>query len=207
MADDLTLPATGAAVGTDEVDLGGGAVHVQYVKLVDGTEEGTDRLPGSAARGLAVEPRARASRIQVSSSGLTTATNAYVAADQMGAILEFPNAARAAGGTGTIQSATLLDKAAIVGAVDLFLFDRTVTVATDNAAAAFSDADMAFCLGILRFPPPIVNANNGLAAIEASGLGFDLDGTSLFGAMVTRSGHTFFGAASDLVVSLHVVQD
>jgi hypothetical protein len=177
------------------------------MKLVDGTDGGTARIPGTVARGLAVEPRANTSRIQVSSAGLTTATTAYVAGDQLGTILEFTNASRTAGAPSEIRSATLLDKAKIVGAVDLYLFDRSVTLAADNAANGFSDADMAYCLGILRFPPPVVNANNGLATIEASGLAVVPNATSLFGALVTRSGHTFFGAATDLVVSLVVARD
>jgi len=55
MADDVSLPATGAQVATDEVDMGGGAAHVQLVKLVDGTDGATGRIPGDA-NGLHVQP-------------------------------------------------------------------------------------------------------------------------------------------------------
>lgn len=154
-----------------------------------------------------VNPRPVVARIKVSSAGLTTASTAYSADDQLGTELTFANAARFSGGSGIIQSATLLDDAAIVGTVDLYLFDQTVTPASDNAAAAFSDADMQNCLGIITFPPPTTDANNGISTVNVSGLAYVCNGTSLFGSLVTRSGHTFFGAVDDLTVSLVVAKD
>jgi hypothetical protein len=151
-------------------------------------------------------PFPQARRIQAQSAGLTTATTAYVTGDQLGTILTFANAVRQNGATGVIQSATLLDQAAIIGAVDLYLFDRSVTLAADNAAAAFSDADMLFCLGIISFAAPIGGTGNSIST-TVSGLGVMPSGTSLFGALVTRAGHTFFGAATNLAVSLHILQD
>lgn len=151
-------------------------------------------------------PSPQAKRIQVQSSGLTTATTAYTTGDQLGAILTFANAVRQPGATAVIQSATLLDQSAVIGAVDLYLFDRSVTVSSDNAAAAFSDADMLFCLGVISFGAPIGGTGNSIAT-AVSGLGIMPNATSLFAAMVTRSGHTFFGAATALAVSLHILQD
>jgi hypothetical protein len=56
MADNVTLPGTGALVASDDVAVNGGSVaQVQYVKLVDGTGNGTDGLPGTAANGLDVD--------------------------------------------------------------------------------------------------------------------------------------------------------
>lgn len=207
MADNVTLPGTGVVVGADEVTIGGVAQQVQRVKLVDGTDGGTDLLPGTTARGLSVDPRPNVARIQVASAGLTTASTAYVSGDQVGTLLEFAGAARGSGGGGTVLSATLVDKAKVTGAVDLFLFDRSVTPAADNAANDFSDADMLFCLGVVRFPAPLVTASNSIATIEVSGLAIKANATSVFGALVTRSGHAFFGAAGDLVATLAVALD
>ena len=151
-------------------------------------------------------PAPVAKRIQVQSAGLTIATTAYTANDQLGTQLTFANAVRQNGATGVIQSATLLDQAAVIGAVDLYLFDRSVTLAGDNVAAAFSDADMLFCLGIISFPAPQGGTGNSISTV-VSGLGIMPSATSLFGALVTRSGHTFFGAVTNLAVSLHILQD
>src|SRR5688572_8682452 len=145
MADTVTLPGTGAVVGTDEVTIGGTAQQIQRVKLVDGVDGGTDLIPGTALRGLYVDLRGATTRIQATSAGLTTASTAYAAGDQLGTELSFANAVRVSGGYGSIVGATLLDKAKVNGGVDLYLFDRSVTPAADNAAFAFSDSDMEFC--------------------------------------------------------------
>lgn len=202
MADNLTLPATGSVAATDDI----AGIHYQRVKLVDGTLDSTAAIPGDATSGLYVNPKPGTRHVQVQSAGLTTATTAYVANDQLGTILTFTNAVRVSGGTGIVQSAALLDQAAIVGAVDLYLFDRSVTLAADNAAAAFSDADMLFCLGIVSFPGPQGGTGNGIATL-VSGLGISCNATSLYGALVTRAAHTFFGAATNLAVRLHILQD
>lgn len=172
-----------------------GTVNVAWVATAVAADPVVSAIPAPAAK-----------RIQVQSAGLTTATTAYVANDQLGTILTFANAVRQTGATGVIQSATLLDQAAVTGAVDLYLFDRSVTLAADNAAAAFSDADMLFCLGIISFPAPQGGTGNSISTV-ISGLGIMPSATSLFGALVTRSGHTFFGAATNLAVSLHILQD
>jgi hypothetical protein len=57
MADNVPITAgSGTNIGTDEVAVNGGStVHVQYVKLVDGTANGTEGLPGTAANGMDVD--------------------------------------------------------------------------------------------------------------------------------------------------------
>jgi hypothetical protein len=172
-----------------------GTVSAAFVATATAADPVVSAIPAPATR-----------RIQVQSAGLTIATTAYTANDQLGTILTFANAVRQTGATGVIQAATLLDQAAVIGAVDLYLFDRTVTLAADNAAAAFSDADMLFCQGIISFPAPQGGTGNSIATV-VSGLGISCSATSLFGALVTRAGHTFFGAVTNLAVSLHILQD
>lgn len=213
MSENVSITAgSGTTISTDELSINAVTVQVQRVKQVLGkdgtyTADLAGRDTGSGDGALYVDVRQKVSRVQVSSAGLTTATTAYVTGDQLGTILDFTNSVRISGSSATLQSATLLDKAAVVGAVDLYLFDRSVTLAADNAAAAFSDADMMFCLGILRFPSTTTGTGNGFATIEASGLSVVSNATSIFGALVTRSGHTFFGAVGDLVTSLVWAQD
>lgn len=139
----------------------------------------------------------------VASAGLTTATTAYIDGDQLGTLLTLTSI-----GAGIISSAQLVDKAKIIGAVDLFLFNASVTLAADNAAFTVSDADMLNCIGVIEFPYPknlpsaMVNA---IAHIDSIGLPYA--SATIYGALVTRSGHTFFGAATDLQVRLNYTKD
>ena len=56
MADNVVLPALSGTVATDDVAVNGGSsAQVQYVKLVDGTANGTAGLPGDATNGLDVD--------------------------------------------------------------------------------------------------------------------------------------------------------
>lgn len=183
-----------------------GTVHYQRVKLVDGTLDSSAAIPGDATSGLYVNPKPGVRHVQVLSAGLTAA--AYAANDQLGTIFTFTNAVRVSGGTGVLQSATLFDLTAlVVGPVDLYLFDRSVTLATDNAAAAFSDADMVFCLGIVSFGVPQGGTGNAIVS-AVSGLGISCNATSLFGALVTRAAiATGFATATSLAVRLHILQD
>lgn len=208
MADTVEItPGTGAVIGTDEVTIGGTLQQVQRVKLVDGTDGGTELLPGTAAKGLSVDPRGSSGVIQASSAGLTTATTGYSAGDQLGTELSFASVVRSSGGTARIDSALLLDKAKIVAGVDLYLFDRSVTPAADNAAAAFSDADMMFCQGVIEFRAPRSTANNQLLVGLGTPVLIKPNATTLYGHLVTQVGHTWFGAAGDLVVTLGIAQD
>jgi hypothetical protein len=173
-----------------------GTVNVAWVATAIAADPVVSAIPAPAAK-----------RIQVSAAGLTTATTAYTSGDQLGTILTFTNAVRQTGATGIVQSATLLDASAVVGAVDLYLFDRSVTLAADNAAAAFSDADMLFCLGVISFGTPIGGTGNSITTTVA-GLGIMPSATSLFGALVTRTANAVFaGGATSLAVSLHILQD
>ncbi len=139
------------------------------------------------------------------SSGLTTASTAYTDGDQLGAIISMN-----VGATNIIiLSAVLVDKADVIGAVDCFIWDRSVTLAADNAAGpAVSDADALFCLGIINFPYPIDQGASRIASIDSLGIGCVANAsTTIYLSLVTRSGHTFFGAAGDLQVRITYTKD
>ncbi len=56
MSDNVPLPALSGTVATDDVAVNGGSTaQVQYVKLVDGTANGTDGIQGNATNGLEVD--------------------------------------------------------------------------------------------------------------------------------------------------------
>lgn len=141
------------------------------------------------------------------SSGLTTATTAYTDGDTLGAIIAMNMGAA----SGIIMSATLVDKAGtggVIGAVDCFIFDRSVTLAADNAAHAISDADALFKLGMISFPYPVTETNNRTAHIDSLAVPFVANASNtIYCALVTRSGHTFFGAATDLQLRLTYSKD
>lgn len=138
------------------------------------------------------------------SSGLTTATTAYGDGDQLGAII----AANLGAGC-ILTDAVLTDKSNIVGAVDCFVFDRSVTLAADNAPGpAVSDADSLFQLGVIEFPYPKLEGNNRMGNIDSLAKALIANAaTTVYLALVTRSAHTFFGAATDLQVRLSFSKD
>ncbi len=153
-----------------------------------------------------VDPRPRARRIQASSSGLTTATITYTQGDTLGNQMIFNNVTRIEGGSGTIASASLVDKSNSIGAVDLHLFSRAVTPTLDNAQAGFADADMDYYVGSISFPAPIQFTNSQAVSLPAIGLSFVAESQALYGYVVTLTNHTFFNSADDIVVSLVVYQ-
>jgi len=210
--------AADGTVASDELTINSTAVQVQRIKLVagkDGTYTGDvagRNVDGDAnASAIFVDARPSIARKQATSAGLTTATTAYSLDDQLGTILSWTSAVRASGGTGLITGVQLLDKANVVGAVDLYLFNQSVTLQSDNAQADFSDADMMFCVSIVPLPAPVraksSSPSNQLSAVSCAVPIECVGSTTLYGALVTRSGHTFFGAVGDLVVSLFIAAD
>lgn len=141
--------------------------------------------------------------ITVTSTGLTVAATAYTSGDVLGGEMSFTNAVRTSGGRATIEGAVLVDAAAVIGAVDLFLFRAASTPAADNAANSWADADMLNCVGVISFPGAYQSALNRVAVwngLQRIGCA----ATTLFGVLVTRSDHTFFGAVGNLQAKLHV---
>lgn len=209
MADNVDItPGSGATIGTDEVTIGAVLQHVQRVKLVDGTEGGTALIPGSAT-GLSVDPRSKIIRTSITPT--ISITPAYTAGDVLGGLQTISNAARTSGGSGQVLSICVLDKTqAQRASMDLLFFDRTVTVAADNAAVAMSDADMANCLGVV----PIYSYNtawpgtplNSISTNVAVNMPFVLDGTDLFVVAVVRTTPTYV-ATSDLIFTYTILQD
>lgn len=84
-------------------------------------------------------------------------TTAYAANDVVstlaGAVMEFTNAARFAGGGGTIEVVTLTksDDDVTGAAFDLYLFAAAPTAIADNAAFAITDAERLTLVGFVEF--------------------------------------------------------
>lgn len=200
MADNVPITAgSGTSIASDDIS----SVQYQRIKLIhgaDGTNDGdvahTNPLPVESTRSL--------QRIAVQSGGLTTSVTAYTAGDQVGTQFTFADAARASGGTGTIVGATLVDANDIIGAYDLVIFDSSVTLASDNAAFAVSDADALKVVGLIPLAAYDIGNNRVAQQYNLAVPYLCNGGTSLYGGLITRAGHTFFAATTDLTVVLYV---
>lgn len=143
---------------------------------------------------------------------LVASTGIYAAGDNIGGKLTFADAARQPGGTGVIQSLTLIDQDNEKTEKDVFFFDTdpAATTATDNAAQDIADADLLRCIGWVNIPASAYKsaADNAIATVANIGLAFDLptDATALY-AIVVERGTPTYTAASDLQLNLFVLQD
>lgn len=144
-------------------------------------------------------------RIAVGVTGVTTATTAYVAGDQVGTQITLANAARLSGGSGTIVGATLIDQSDIIGAYDLAIFDSSVTLAADNAAFAITDADSLKIVALIQLAGAFDLTNNRMAQSYNLAIPYVCNGgTSLFAALINRAGHTFFTSGALPQVAVYV---
>lgn len=144
-------------------------------------------------------------RIAVTSAGLTTSVTAYSSGDQVGTQLEFANAARLSGGGGLITGITLISAADIIGAYDIVITDSTITLAADNAVYAISDADALKIVAIVPLAGAFDIGGNRVCQMYNLAIPYVCNGgTSLFASLITKVGHTFFAAVTNLQVSMYV---
>ena len=197
MADGVAITAgSGTTILTDDTGAGG---HAQIVKLAISTDGSGTLIPAEATYGLLSSGVARRDlvRISVALSGVTTATTAYSAGDQVGTQVSLTGAARSSGGTGTIVAVQLIDQSDIIGAYDVVFSRASITPASDNAAFAISDADSLNVVGIAQLAQAFDIGNNRIAQAYNIAIPYDCSGgTTLYANLLTRSAHTFFTAGS-----------
>lgn len=216
MADNVAITAgTGTTVASDELTINATAAQVQRIKVVagkDGTYTGDvagRNVDGdSNASALYVDVRSKLVRVSVTP---TISTSAYTSGDCLGGLQTVTGAVRASGGSAQVLSVNIIDKTqAQRAAMDLLFFDRSVTVAGDNAPVTMSDADMENCLGVV----PIVGYNTAWPGTPlnsiSSNVGVNLpvvcNGSDLFVQAVVRATPTYV-ATSDLVFIYVIAQD
>lgn len=203
MADNRDLAALTGNCAADEVTYSGDTALVQLMKLVfiagsEGSKTVVD-WAGDSAGNANVLARRGLVRISTQSGGLTTATTAYTAGDQVGTQFTMAGAARASGGTGTIVGCLLISAADIIGNFDVLVSRASITPAADNAAFAISDADALNTVALIPLAGAYDIGNNRLCQAFNLAIPYDCSGgTSLYCNLITRVGHTFFGAATDL---------
>lgn len=208
MADNVLLPATGTGTAsvtqaTDDVS----GIHYPVVKLADGTADSTTRVVYDANAGFLVRPSPKLVRITVTPTG---STSAYGSGDCYGGLQDIANAVRSSVLTGTLLSVLVLDIDNDRSAMDLVFYDRSVTVAGDNAAFAPSDADMLNCLGVIPIGPYNTawpgTPPNAISSLYNVGLPIVCNGTSLYCQAVLRATPTKTGT-TDLKFIYTILQD
>lgn len=144
-------------------------------------------------------------------AGLTTSITTYSIGDMLGSEVTWTGMATAAGRSASILSATMLDYAAVIGAVDLLFFTAASTPAADNAANSWSDANMLLCGNngaTVSFGTPVASALNSKAVVPQVGQTYTTTTTtSMFGNAITRTANGVFGAATDLKYSAAILLD
>lgn len=172
---------------------------------VDGSANSGASIPGTAAKGLYVDPRGTTTLIQVTPT--ISAASIYTAKDAIGGIMTFANASRISTGGGILESVTIVDKDQEMAAMDLVLFSATIAgTVTDNAAFDPDDATLLNCVASI----PILTGDyadfndNSVAFRSGLGVAYTCAATSLFGALVARGTPTYTGT-SDIVVTLGVL--
>lgn len=153
-----------------------------------------------------VEVARRQVIVDITISGLTNV--AYAAGDVLGTIMSSASFARYTAGSGRVTGAVMVDAADVMGAVDLFLFDTTVSPGADNAAFNPSDADMLRCLGVIQLPAPF-DAGSNRVATWAGSVPFVCTSasTTVFIVAVTRSANGAHPSATGLTFRFIVEQD
>ena len=202
MADNVAITAgSGTTIATDDI----AGVHYQYVKLVSGTLDDTTVIPGTSA-GIMVEAHRDLQRIAVQATSLTTTTPAYTAGDQVGAQFTFANAARVSGGSGTVVGVVMQSYQDVIGAVDFVIFDSSVTLAGDNAAFNLAtDADVLKVVALVQLAGAFDLGANRIAQAFNIAIPFVCNGSSsLFGSIITRSGHAVFAGSDVLQMVLFI---
>lgn len=210
MADNVAITGSGSATAaSDQVTYSGDAnVHVQLVRAAfvtgsEGSKTVVDWANTSDGSARVVTHRHKV-RVAVQSGGLTTSVTAYTAGDQMGTMFSLTGMARANGGSGSISTMVLTSAADIIGGVDVLLFRSNITLAADNAAFAISDTDAREFAGLVHLSGAYDIGNNRVAQAHSLGVDYVCGGstTTLYAALITRAGHTFFGAATDLELTV-----
>ena len=235
MPDNVAITAgTGTTIATDEVNTGAGNAHVQLVKLLDGTDGGTGRIPGDATNGLDVDvtrlPAGEnhlgftSSRQKTVSASVTRPadTTTYAAGDVVTnsttspAVITFDAVARANAGNGIVIGAVMIDSAnqSTKGQFELWLFDTSFTPDNDNSAFTPTDAETETLIGIVQFnnwfsgDATAGAGGNAVCPVQGLSIPFTCGASvdDIFGIIVVRNAYVPV-SAEKFTVRLQVIQN
>lgn len=198
MADNVPITAgSGTNVAADDI----GSVFYQRVKISHGPDgSATDvstasRLPADAGQFFSVTVNPI--------PGVTT--TAYADRDSIGTGVTIANAARVSGGSGMVQSISLMSDTttATAGSVDVYLLsnDTTASTLTDNAALSIADgADAAKIVGVVNLDEAYVHGGGSVLCARNVNLPFVCSsGTNLYAALEHRATWTFASTANAII--------
>jgi hypothetical protein len=143
----------------------------------------------------------------ISQTPTISAAAIYASGDNVGGLLTFADAARAAAGGGIITNLRIIDDDKEKGNLELWLFNQTFTAGNDNAVWTPVEAELENLVCVIATSDGawFDAANQSVAVVNAIKR-YDLIGTSLFGRLVTRGTQTYT-ATDDLTVKLGMLQD
>lgn len=145
--------------------------------------------------------------LTISQTPTVSTTPAYTAGDAVGGLLTFASAARGVGRGGLVKKVVISDNGKQSVALDLVLYDTTITAPTDNAAFDPTDAENLTCVGHISIGAAnYASLNDNSVATVESDLAYTCTGTSLFGALVTRGTPTYV-ATNDITVRITVLRE
>jgi len=185
---------------------------VEGLVMIDGTvgfRRGRNRIArtdGGATQYVADQAMAWPPSVRISQTPTVSTSPAYTAGDAVGGLLTFANAVRESGSSGVLMSVVVIDASQQRPSLELVLFDRTFTASTDNAVFDPTDADLANCIGVVAIGSWSNFSDNSVATVSGVSLPIVLNGTSLFGQLLTRGTPTFV-ATSDISVLCTVLED
>jgi hypothetical protein len=136
--------------------------------------------------------------MDLTSSGLTTATTAYTSGDQLGAEMTMTLTSNSQACSGYITGVVVTDDSDVIGALDLLFFTAASTPAADNAAASWADANMQTCCAAMSLTTVIDLALNkvvtsGLSDVKVP---FVAPTGVLYVNAVTRTGNAVFASGA-----------
>lgn len=205
MADGVTANST--VIATDNVTPSGTtrAMQVQFVKLMDGTNGGTQVVPGSSARGLSVDPRPKRASVTVTP---TISTGAYVLKDAIGGRMTFAVGRSAAAGSVMLESVQLADKGQRMRAVDLVVFDTTSITVTDSTLFNPGDANLSSIKAVVPIGAGHYSDFSGNSVAHVTPYApLVLSSSKAYAVLVARSTTSNYTSTTDIVVTLNVAQD
>lgn len=208
MADNVAITAgSGTSIAADDIS----SVMYQRIKVVagaDGTATGDvagRTVDGGSGAALYVDTRAKV--VRLSATPTVSTSPAYSLKDAIGGVMTFSNAVRASGGTARIETVQVADKGQQMAPLDLVLFDRNPGSGTftDNAAADPTDTELGYVVAVIPVGS-YADFNDNSVASAPVGVSVVLNGTDLYGVMVSRGTPTY-ASTSDVTVTLTILQD
>lgn len=132
---------------------------------------------------------------------------AYASGDQFGTLITITNAARVTGAGGFINGIVYHDNDDVMGAIDIYFFNDTLTLAADNAAFAISDADARKLLYVANMTSVQDLGVQRFGQLQGLSVPYFCTGTSLFVAIVTKTTPTLTGGATGQRIRFALTRD